>query len=179
MDLAAKELRKISSQELDSGLDGLFQQYWTPLCHLLYRLTGDWDEAEDLTLDVFLRWHRQPPDRQDQPGSWLYRVGTNLALNALRSKKRRLRYELQGELARSGEDPAELAESRMERERVRLALAELKPRSAQILILRHSGFSYSEIADILKVAPSSVGALLARASTEFEGHYRRLEGEGG
>jgi RNA polymerase sigma-70 factor (ECF subfamily) len=57
---------------------------------------------------------------------------------------------------------------------VRLVLAQMKPRSAQLLVLRHSGFSYAEIAAALGVAPGSVGVLLARAEKEFEERYKRL-----
>ena len=40
-------------------------------------------------------------------------------------------------------------------------------RQAQLLILRHSGLSYQEIAETLNVAPTSVGTLLVRAEKEF------------
>jgi RNA polymerase sigma-70 factor (ECF subfamily) len=51
---------------------------------------------------------------------------------------------------------------------VRTSLASIKPRSAKLLILRHSGFSYAEIADALQISPGSVGTLLARAEREFK-----------
>ena len=44
-----------------------------------------------------------------------------------------------------------------------------------MLILRHSGLSYKEIAATLGLAPGSVGALLARAEKEFERLYGRGE----
>jgi RNA polymerase sigma-70 factor (ECF subfamily) len=52
----------------------------------------------------------------------------------------------------------------------------MKPRAAQLLILRHSGLSYADIAAALGVAPGSVGTLLARAEKEFERRYRAVEG---
>jgi RNA polymerase sigma-70 factor (ECF subfamily) len=110
-------------------------------------------------------------------------VATNLGFNALRSRKRRQRYEEEsGYTVQPGDpswDPAEEIEKMQERERVRTILAKMKPRSAQILVLRHSGLSYAEVAAAVGVAPSSVGALLARAEQEFEDRFRRLEGEGG
>ena len=56
-------------------------------------------------------------------------------------------------------------------------LAQMKPRSAQILILRYSGLSYAEIAEAVGVAAGSVGTLLARAEEEFEERYRTAEGD--
>ena len=31
----------------------LFQEHWNRLCGILFRLMGDWDEAQDLALDTF------------------------------------------------------------------------------------------------------------------------------
>ena len=59
----------------------------------------------------------------------------------------------------------------------RKVLADLwgnKVRSALMLLLRYSDFSYAEIAAAAQVAPGSVGALLARAEKEFEKRYRQL-----
>jgi RNA polymerase sigma-70 factor (ECF subfamily) len=53
----------------------------------------------------------------------------------------------------------------------------MKPRSAKLLVLRQSGLSYKELATVIKVKPSSVGKLLARAEDEFEKIYRQLRGE--
>ena len=68
-------------------------------------------------------------------------------------------------------DPATALERRQERGQVRQTLSAMKPRAAQILILRYSGLSYAEMAAALGVKPSSVGTLLARAEREFEKMY--------
>ena len=164
----------------DAEFEQVFQQHWTRICNLLYRLTGDPAEAEDLALDVFWRLYRQPPqEEQGNLAGWLYRAATWLGLNALRARKRRQRYEEQSgyqalEDRHSG-DPAPEVEQSLERERVRQALATLKPRSAKALVLRSSGLSYREIAKALEVSPGSVGTLLARAAREFEASYLALE----
>ena len=143
---------------------------------MLYQLTGDEADAEDLALETLLQLYQHPPTNQRNLSGWLYRVATNLGLNALRSRKRRQHYETEaGELAlRSNgpEDPATSYELRLERERVRATLLSIKPRSAQILVLRHSGLTYAEIAETLGVASTSVGTLLVRAEQEFEHGFR-------
>jgi RNA polymerase sigma factor (sigma-70 family) len=72
-------------------------------------------------------------------------------------------------------DPPKAVENAEERGRVRKALLKMKKRSTKILILRYSGFSYTEIAGAIGVSASSVGTLLARAEREFERHYRALD----
>jgi RNA polymerase sigma-70 factor (ECF subfamily) len=56
--------------------------------------------------------------------------------------------------------------------RVRQILAQMKPRDAKLLVLRHSGLSYKELAVALKLAPGSIGSLLTRAERAFAQKYR-------
>jgi RNA polymerase sigma-70 factor (ECF subfamily) len=153
----------------------LFNQNWEPILRVLYRLLGDWDEAEDIALETFVQLSRKAPGEMENLSGWLYRVATNLGYNALRARKRRLVYEEQAGievLQRSDPaDPAKAAERKTEQERVRRALLMIKPRSAQILLLRYSGLSYAEIAQALEINPGSIGTLLARAEKEFRTVY--------
>jgi RNA polymerase sigma-70 factor (ECF subfamily) len=167
--------------EPPATFDTLFQDHWGRVYGLLVRLVGDQDEAEDLALEAFWRLYRQPPrDQQANLAGWLYRVATNLGFNALRAVKRRRRYEDeagQWVLERAPEsNPATEAERADERAQVRQVLAQMKPRSAEVLMLRHSGLSYAEVAATVGVSVSSVGTLLARAEEEFEQRYRALQG---
>lgn len=176
-----------SFRELVSGaqFEALFHEHWERIFGLLFRLVGDRAEAEDLAVEVFLRLYHRPPRVRTAPQlrAWLYRVATNLGYNALRARKRRARYERQAGIedleGRAPADPAGEAERRERRERVRQVLARLKPRSVRLLVLRHSGLSYAEIAAILKLSASSIGTLLARAEREFESQYRQLWNEEG
>src|SRR5437867_12434916 len=89
-----------------------FRTYWPQVYGILLRLTGNPAEAEDLALDTFWELYRRPPqhDRSFNLGGWLYRVATNLGLNALRADKRRVRYEMeavQENAVRVGNEPAD------------------------------------------------------------------------
>jgi len=169
------------SQAADDWFEGVFNAYWQRICGVLVRLVGDWAEAEDLALEVFWRLHQRPPDTQDERelGGWLYRVATHLGFNALRARKRRLRYEEQaGTLElESGtpNNPATISEQAESRQRVRQVLGQMKPRAAQLLLLRHSGLSYAELATAIQVSPASIGTLLARAERQFEQLYQKTE----
>ncbi len=73
------------------AFDALYERYGGPVrSHLLYIL-GEESEAEDLLQEVFLRvWTRA--DQWTGQGTfrgWLFRIATNLALNQLRSRRRR------------------------------------------------------------------------------------------
>jgi RNA polymerase sigma-70 factor, ECF subfamily len=158
--------------------EALFIAHWQSVFRTLRRLIGDVAEAEDLALETFWRLYQQLPVNRSafNYGGWLYRVSTNLGLNALRSRKRRKQRELQvGKWewdSRVG-DPADEVTAQEDRELVRAILADMDARQAQLLFLRHSGMSYAELAAALDLTPSSVGTLLARAEREFEKRYRQ------
>ena len=82
-------------------------------------------------------------------------------------------------LVPSDAEDAEARVARREEQRaVRAALASLSARQAQLLVLRQMEFSYAECAAIVGVAPSSVGALLARAAQAFREAYEKQTAAG-
>jgi RNA polymerase sigma-70 factor (ECF subfamily) len=167
------------ASEGGDALEATFEEHWSAICRTLYALLGDWDEAQDLALEAFWRLHSRPPRSLTNVGGWLYRVATNLGLNAIRARQRRQRYEEEAGvswLQRTDPlSPAEETERRETQERVRHVLSRMKQRKAQLLILRYTDHTYAEIADILDIAPGSVGTMLARAEKDFERRYRLLE----
>jgi RNA polymerase sigma-70 factor (ECF subfamily) len=175
MTLSKRQSRIIGAETSTTDFETLFEEHWNRLCGVLNRMLGDPQEAEDLALEAFVQLHHHPPADDRNLGGWLYRVAVNLGFNALRARKRRQHYEEQaGSLAMddsSPEDPAKTAERRLESEQVRATLGTMKPRTAQVLILRYSGLSYAEIAAATGVSPGSIGTLLARAEKEFEKLY--------
>lgn len=175
------------AQPLEEGsqacFDEQFLQYWAPVYRLLVRLVGDPAEAEDLTLETFLRLYQRPPAAGEgfNLGGWLHRVATNLGLHSIRSYKRRENYELSAgkdALERSTLDhPAEILAGKEDNRLARLALSQMKEQQARLLILRYSGMAYKEIAAELGVSPTSIGPLLVRAERDFEKRCRNLMGE--
>jgi len=165
------------------AFEDLFLEHWSSIYRLLVRMTGDPAEAEDLALETFFRFYRQPPKSGEgyNPGGWLYRVATNLALRSIRSYKHREHYEMaagKGALEDAQETrPPQILESKEDHRLTRLALAKINPRRAQLLALRYSGMSYKDIANTLDLSPASIGPLLLRAEREFEKVYLALNEE--
>lgn len=187
MTLFASKARSKTTQAGSEATDfeAMFEEHWPRVHAVIYRIIGDGDEAEDVALEVFRRLHSRMDGLSNVSDTanlrgWLYRVATNLGLNALRDRKRRKRYETEAGKAlleaASPQSPAAEVERAEERAQTRRILSQMKPRSARLLILRHSGLSYAEVAAAVGVSPASVGTLLARAEREFERRYRALEG---
>ncbi|MBI5035229.1 MAG: sigma-70 family RNA polymerase sigma factor [Chloroflexi bacterium] len=168
-----------SSNKDATEFDAVFLENWQPIYRVLMRLVGDHAEAEDLALETFWRLYQRPPANDRGLGGWLYRVATNLGLNALRARKRRQQHELDAAkwaIENNVSDPAQDVAAEEERAQVRTILGEMDERQARLLILRHSGMAYKELADTLGVSVNSVGTLLVRAEREFEKKWRETRG---
>jgi RNA polymerase sigma-70 factor (ECF subfamily) len=172
-----------TDESLIAAFEGLFHEYWAPIYRLLLRMVIDPSEAEDLALETFLRLykHHPTPNAEFNTRGWLQRVATNLALQSIRSFKRREQYEINAgrdalEKAPQYQPPEILAEKEEQRY-TRQVLAQMNPRQAELLVMRHSGSAYKEIAEALNLAPTSIGPLLLRAEREFEKRYRALTEE--
>lgn len=157
-----------------------FLENYARLAGVVFRIVGDYSRAEELTDEAFWRLYRQPyGGNKSNPSGWVYRTATRLAIDNLRAEARRGRYEQDAGpslVARSKSDPLDVVLEAERCAQVRKALTFLRPRQAQLLILRASGFSYQELAEILKVKTGSVGTRLIRAEAAFRKQYLKLYG---
>jgi RNA polymerase sigma-70 factor (ECF subfamily) len=172
------KLRKSSS--IKNDFESLFHEYWASIYRLLLRMVIDPAEAEDLALETFYRLYKYRPSQHESLNirGWLYKVATNLALQSIRSFKRREQYEIHAGKdalieAQENQPPRILAEKE-DRYYVRMALGQMNSRQAELLIMRNSGMAYKDIAAALNLSPTSIGPLLLRAEREFERCYRML-----
>ena len=177
------EAGTVENSRTAASVEALFREHYARIAGMLTRLTGDRAHAEEIASDVFHKLSRRPAllESRNDLTAWIYRVATNAGLDALRTNSRRRKREeaagLEGihlAAAPSALD-ALLAEER--RVRVRAVLGALKPRDAELLLLRASGLAYRELATALGVEPGSVGTMLARAEAEFERRFRARYGE--
>jgi RNA polymerase sigma-70 factor, ECF subfamily len=167
----------------------LFLERYAEIHRLLARITGSRADADDLAQEVFLRcWTRGPAElgaageEGDQRlRAWLRRTALNLGLNAVRDRRRREdRHRESGPMPaeRQADLPDAWREAKEEAGQVRRVLGRLRPRDAELLHLRHAGLSYRELAETLRLAPGSVGTLLARAEAQFLRLWSRGSREG-
>jgi RNA polymerase sigma-70 factor (ECF subfamily) len=163
--------------------EALFRVHYPRLVGVLTRLTGDRGQAEEIAADTLSKLAARSAlsaSREDVT-AWLYRVAVNAGLDAVRANARRRKKEeaAVAEQLRVCADAGAL-ESLLREERsarVRSVLAEMKPRDAELLLLRSGGMAYRELALALGVQSSSVGTLLARAEREFEQRFRARYGD--
>jgi RNA polymerase sigma factor (sigma-70 family) len=149
-----------------AGFERFFREHYPAVVRIASGVVGE-AAAQDVAQDVFLAALRRFPDPEasGHAAAWVRVAAAHAGLNALRGERRRdRRQELTGiDVAPAGPEEAALdAESRAE---VRRALARLPRRAATVLVLRHSGLSYAEVAEALNVNIGHVGTMLRRAES--------------
>jgi len=156
--------------------DALFDDAYPPLVGYCRRLTGDTDVAEDVAQEAMVRLFANEVDGPPPAlRAWLFKTATHLIRDRYRVDENRRRLLLENPVTPSAVDgPERSLERKTERALARRALEQLPERDREMLVLRYGGSSYKEIADVVNVAASSVGTLLARAERRF---VKALDGE--
>ncbi|MCL4523595.1 MAG: RNA polymerase sigma factor [Acidobacteria bacterium] len=163
----------------DASFELLLEKYRTPLVHFLFRMVRDAATAEDLAQEVFLRVYRAR--KKYAPSAkfttWLFRIATNLALNAIRDSRNEKMGVSIDEGANGGDaeqprmDVADkrpgMVERMMERDRaavIKRAIQALPEKQrAAVLLHKYHDLDYDEIASILHCSESALKSLLFRA----------------
>jgi RNA polymerase sigma-70 factor (ECF subfamily) len=167
-------------EETDTSFDFevFFRAHYERIARAVARVVGDPARAEDLAVEAFWKLWRNPQAQGDKAGGWLYRTALRMALNDLRSDARRNHYERQSESGGGNSmTPEEAHAAAEEQAQVRLVLAALDERQAELLLLRNSGLSYEEVASAADVNPASVGTLISRAQQAFRKEYIKRYGQ--
>ena len=157
--------------------EAIFEAQYEPVSRAIARIIHDSGRAEELAVDVFWKLLRNPRAQGEHAGGWLHRTAVRLALDELRRRARRERYEKLMAWAGRPLQPDEIFAALEEQGRVRSVLAGLAPRHAELLLLRHDGASYGELAGSLGIHEASVGQLLSRAQQAFRKEYVKRYGE--
>ena len=155
------------------NFEATFEEVYPGLFRYCHRLTGDADLSEDVAQEAFVRLYDRRVEGTDEGlRAWLFRTATHLVRDRHRVGENRRRLLEAYPVQASGSQPTDEAVLREEEvAQVRRALEHLGEREREILMMRHAGFSYREIADAVDVSPSSVGTLLARAERNFVSVY--------
>ena len=166
----------IADGDATDDLEALFAAHYSRVARLIARVTRDPGRAEELAVDVFLKYSRRDVARSGSPEGWLCVTAARMALDELRGQARRSRYEPLLRLLGRVPTPEEIQQGNEETARVRAVLAELTTRQAELLVLRNEGLRYEELAAALGVRAGSVGTLLARAEQAFRKEYEARYG---
>lgn len=164
--------------------DTLVRAYWRRVFNIAYKFVARFDEAEDLTQEIFVKLFRALPtyDRRASFETWLTRVSRNLCIDHYRRRRReeeRFTVEIDPdaiELEELVSGPDATLEQREEVAIVRRALAKLPPTYREAVALRDiHELSYEQIAERLQLAEGTVKSRINRGRKELARHLRMLQ----
>lgn len=158
-------------------LETIFRAQYERVARAIARIIQDPARAEELAVEIFLKWSRNRTANGSGSEAWLYRAAIRAGLDELRRRSRRTRYERLAAFVRREPTPEEVRSGKEEQERVRDVLNRIDTRNAELLLLRAEGFSYGELASALNLNPSSIGTFLSRAQEAFRKEYIKRYGK--
>ncbi len=156
----------------------LVRRYQGHVYALAYSLVGDWDDAQDVAQETFIRAYLNL-DQLAQPdrfAAWLRRVSFGVTMNWLKSFRPRLFQRLEGqadlealEIADFEPGPPEVLERRELAEAVHRAIASLPEKYRMPLTMFHlDGLSYQKVADFLDIPLGTAKSLIHRARRKLK-----------
>ena len=150
-----------------TAFEDVVDTHWGSLVEYVAQLGGDWDTAEDITQQVFVRlWERRGYLKLDGSLKGLiYRIARNLYFDLCRRRNARRRAARRA----SEENPSyQLPFDQPLRDELREAIAHAvnslpKRRREVFVLVRHHGLSHNEVSEALNLAPQTVANHLSLA----------------
>ncbi len=187
---------KVELPHMTRSYEELVSRHAQRVYSLVYRVVGDWQEAEDISQEVFLKvYHGLPKfDQQALFSTWLYRIATNSALDALEKEKRHRHHTVHvdtrpgaqhvthendglARMASPEANPEELALRSELRACINRVLQQLDREHARVLLLRDfENLSYDEISKMVQAGLSAVKMRIHRARLAFRDLFNQFCG---
>jgi RNA polymerase sigma factor (sigma-70 family) len=157
---------------MTEDFNSCYEKYYPVILKHAAYLTGNIQAAEDIAQETFIKLHKIPPSHTNI-GAWLMKIATNLSYNYMRADRvKRAKMPVLAEHEMSNVISIEDAAIKdLEIRLIRKALYCLKPRDRLCLLLKYSGYKYSEIAETAGIDVNSVGKVLARAQDKLKKTY--------
>ena len=152
----------------------LVERYQKAILNYIVRMLGDYEEALDLSQEVFLKAYQNLAsfDSQYKFSTWLYKIASNHTIDHIRKRKGSTvsidEPEEEGRTPLQLRDTQALPDEQLDKkrmlEKVQRAVAGLEDDYRELLILRHVNWrSYEEIAKITGLPLGTVKNRIFRA----------------
>ncbi len=172
-------LVKKSMEGDTQAFEKLVLQYQNKVYALSFRYMGNEEDAYDMSQEVFLKAFRSLKNFKGKSsfGTWIFRITTNVCLDEIRRRKRRIAalsldeaavtdrgYEIEKEIMDPSPPLDQLYEQKELSQYIQNLLDQMKPEHKAVILLRDSmDLSYEEIAYVLNCSLGTVKSRLSRA----------------
>ena len=178
------------------AFDVLVRRWENPLFNLIYKIIGDFETAEDIRQEAFLRVYRAASRYRphSQFKTWLYRIAINCSINELRKRDRRrtvplmMSYQTKDGRQQYLEDilpdlnpqPDEIIQRDEIAGCIQNALRRLPDEQRIVIVLRHyEGLKFHQIASVLGCPLGTVKSRMHHGLERLRMMLKHLRWEGG
>lgn len=169
----------------------LMLKYQKKVFNIMFRFCGNYEDAKDLTQDVFVKVFKSLKSLQDECklSSWIITVATNTFRNNYKYLKSRGKGrtdsidcplemedgEIKKELKSNNPGSDEILHSERVQKIVQEKIGLLKDDYKEVIILRDiNGMSYDEISEALNISIGTVKSRIFRARDELKNHLSEI-----
>jgi RNA polymerase sigma factor (sigma-70 family) len=156
----------LSAQELEQHLTRLLAAHGSALTRLASSYVGATPDRDDLLQDISVAiWRALPRFRGEcSERTFIFRIAHNRAIACITRRQLPLQdAEDTNEVEDSRPNPEETLSAEQQGRRLLEAVQRLPMNHRQVVTLMLEGLSYGEIADVLGISETNVGARLTRA----------------
>lgn len=160
-----------------SNYDKIVDSYKNRVFGMAYKFTNDYDEAQDLAQEVFLKIYRQIKNFREESklSTWIYRISVNTCLDWKKKKERIKSINFSNMVNEENKDqtidikdesmlPDEIILRDEDQKQIHKLIYELSDKYKSVLIMYHfNEMSYEDIAKALNVPQRTVETRLYRA----------------
>jgi RNA polymerase sigma-70 factor (ECF subfamily) len=172
----------------------LVERHQKKMLNIAYRMTGNYDEACDVTQEAFVAAYKsiRKFKAESKFSTWLYRIVMNYSKNRLKQLRGREKREslslddfteikeqkISGQSSANESDPATRMERREREAQVQQCINTLDEEYRDVLVLKDiQGFSYEEIKTILNIPDGTVKSRLSRARNALKNCLFKVMGD--
>ena len=170
------------------AFDQLVVRYSPRLYGMIYHMTSNKEDTNDLTQDVFAKAYRSLNRFRGRSSfyTWIYAIGTNMALNFLKKRNRRAAWSLDNLDSGIQNDEAMVDLAHAANPRHQSDLNELQKKlneamqslsnahRAVVTMFDIQGIPHAEISKILKISEGTVRSRLFYAHRQLQGHLEEF-----
>ncbi len=175
-----EELMAAFQEGRSDAFDLLVSRYKNPLHNFAYRFLGDYDDADDIVQDVFVRLYLKKDAYRPIAmfSTWIYTITSNLAKTYLRRRKFRTLFSMNRPEGRAQTTPEipdarypadRAAEASIQQEMIQKALDAIEAKFREVVVLRDiQELSYEEICTITGLNMGTVKSRLNRGRAQLQ-----------
>ena len=178
-------------QGASEPFEELIRRYQVKIVNFIYRSTGDFQRAEELAQEAFMRVFRSAKsyDARYRFSTWLYTIAKNLASNELRDRSRNpdtfhiREADWPGDgtfvadlVSARTKEPHRILTDREMRTKLASAMSKLEPDHRMALVMKeYDGMTYAQIADVFEASPGTIKSWLHRSKRQLAGFLKESE----